>query len=85
MDDHDRHSGGVLGLPMAVAEYLDAILNVEQPLFGWRKQVAARKKVSGDRLSVTIQEWPPRSKRLAKQVVPLSHAARSAVADPRVA
>ena len=53
---------------MAMAQHLDAGFNREQPLFGWRKLIAAGKEVSCDCLGVTTDEGAPGTKRLAEMV-----------------
>src|SRR5208283_2356798 len=69
MHDNQRHRLRAARLPMTVAQYLDALFHVEQALFGGRQLVAARQEISGEGLSVSAKERPPRAERLAEEIV----------------
>jgi hypothetical protein len=69
-DDHG-HRGGALRLPMTVTQHLHPGLDLEQPFFGRREQIAAGQKVAGDGLRVVVEERPPRAERLSEVVASL--------------
>ena len=56
-------------LPMAAAQDLDALFHVEQALFSGRQLVAARQEIAGEGLSVSAKKRPPRTERLAEEIV----------------
>ena len=51
-----------------MAEHLDTVFDVEQPLFRRRQEVAARKEVPGYGLRMTVAERPARMKRLTEVI-----------------
>jgi hypothetical protein len=64
---------------------LDAIFDVEQPLFRLRKQIATRQEVSGDGLRMTIQKWSARPESFAEMVVDRDQPARPGLSRRHVA
>src|SRR5258708_10719137 len=62
----DQNHRGVLfpfRLPVAVAQYLHVLLDLDQTLFWMRQAVFAPKKISSKRLGMAIRQKTPRHKR----------------------
>ena len=56
---------------MTVTQHLHPGLDLKQPFFGRREQIAAGQKVAGDGLRVAVEERPPRAERRSEVVASL--------------
>lgn len=54
---------------MAMTQDLNVVFHVEQSLFRGRQLIVARKEISGESLGVPAEKRPPRTERLAEEVV----------------